>query len=668
MARPNNCRRLWLTLLAVCVCGASAQRLVPSVKVRDQGTVSGDDVVLSKLGYRAWVYLGIPFAKPPVGDLRFEAPDADPPPAWTGVRNGSAHMPGCIQNPPAITQPIYRLFASMGATSGGQHKTSEDCLYLNIYRPEGFTPEEGFPVMVWFHPGNFQWGTPMHWDASVLAARHKVIVVTTAFRLNILGFYTDNTAVAPGNWGLMDQATALDWVRKNIDSFGGAPHNVTVFGQGSGAVSVGLHVVSPWSRDKFQRAISMSGNALMRTAVVSSSGSEEVLTKLADRFNCFLNTLTGCLKNVDADELVKVGTSLNINWGPVIDGPVLVNNSEGREPFLPDAPAEMMANGRFTAVPHLIGYNRMEDAYDAFAEDEDNGISGESITERTRKVREQFEALVRDITMDDFEDMQLRRRSQQPTVVPALADETSDGGSAAGGGNNYEDGNCTINADFVVDTLLMRYARQTDDPETLRRNYVIMAANKKYWATSYRVAAYVSRYNATYVYRYEYKLRVAKALLNAAEWMDAPNGAELPMVWGMPYWSTAVAGDWTAADRRMSDMAMFIWTNFAKYADPAYRNPVFNVKWDAFQPSNPRAMVLDKVLNMSAVDQEPEFWNDYYPKVVAVSMQCCYNYTVESAATPSAPHLGLRGNGWPSAVLLTVLLSLSHAASFSPIA
>lgn len=131
-------------LIAVCcsVCTVTAQRAghgganreAPSVNIRQQGIVSGVEVSLIKMGLRAWMYLGIPYAKPPVGDLRFAPPDVDPPPAWHGVRNGSVHMPACIQDMPARLHPIHRLFVSVAV---GQIMTSEDCLYLNVYRPEG---------------------------------------------------------------------------------------------------------------------------------------------------------------------------------------------------------------------------------------------------------------------------------------------------------------------------------------------------------------------------------------------------------------------------------------------------------------------------------------------------------------------------------------------------
>lgn len=131
----------WLLASAVAIAAvlscASAQRAgvreAPTVTVRRQGAVSGVEVPLNKIGHRAWMYLGIPFAQPPLGDLRFAPPAVEPPPSWTGVRNGSAHMPSCLQDPPARPSPVYRLFATVAPPL----RTSEDCLYLNVYRPEG---------------------------------------------------------------------------------------------------------------------------------------------------------------------------------------------------------------------------------------------------------------------------------------------------------------------------------------------------------------------------------------------------------------------------------------------------------------------------------------------------------------------------------------------------
>lgn len=112
----------------------SVHREAPVVNIRRQGAVSGTEVPLTRVGQRAWTYLGIPYAQPPLGDLRFAPPVVDPPPAWDGVRNGSAHMPACIQDPPARPDPVHRLFITMAASP---FQMSEDCLFLNVYRPEG---------------------------------------------------------------------------------------------------------------------------------------------------------------------------------------------------------------------------------------------------------------------------------------------------------------------------------------------------------------------------------------------------------------------------------------------------------------------------------------------------------------------------------------------------
>jgi len=133
-----------LFVIYACVCIYASQvrsqragggnRDAPVVNIPRQGAISGVEVQLNKIGNRAWMYLGIPFAKPPIGNLRFAPPDVDPPPTWSGVLVGSAHKPACIPDPPVRSHPVHRLFSTV---TPGPVKISEDCLYLNIYRPEG---------------------------------------------------------------------------------------------------------------------------------------------------------------------------------------------------------------------------------------------------------------------------------------------------------------------------------------------------------------------------------------------------------------------------------------------------------------------------------------------------------------------------------------------------
>ncbi|XP_050426672.1 fatty acyl-CoA hydrolase precursor, medium chain [Adelges cooleyi] len=607
------CDKMLLALLAyaaaVTTLAAGQQtgvRDVTKVTIRGQGDVSGAVVTLPKIGQRAWTYLGVPYAQPPLGDLRFSPPEADRLPTWTGTRNATAHMPSCIQDLQLLRQS-HRPFDAL--ISNLQIRMSEDCLYLNIYRPEDPVPDEKFPVMVWFHPGDFHSGTPMLWDGSVLAAKQKVVVVTTAYRLNILGFYTDNSSEAPGNWGLLDQLAALDWVEKHIDSFGGSPLNITIFGQGAGAISVGLHAVSPLSRDKFNRAISMGGNALQRTAIASLD-TETVLEMLVDKYNCFRNTLTGCLKNVDAEELVKEGGSLGY-WGPVVDASAL--NNQSREPFLPDEPAALMAADMLNPAAHMIGYNDMEDAYELYDKmdkaDKADKLDTVDKVDTAGVSRDRFEDLIRQVV---------------------------DGEQLADAG----DENCTLNEDFVVDTLMFRYGDQANEPHSLRRNYVKLSTNKNYGSTAYRMATHTSKRNATYMYRFGYKLRTTRGV-TVPDWVDAAHMMELPFVWGMPFWTGLSNVDWSAADRRMSERMMNMWTEFARSASPTQKG--LAVKWDEFRVQKPRLMVLDKNPNLSQPDQEFEFWAGYYPKVLDVAWQCCENYTTDSTtvAHPMATSLAL---------------------------
>ena len=192
------------------------------------------------------VFKGVPFAHPPVGDLRWRPPE--PAAAWNGVREARNFGPACMQ-------PRTR-FADYEAIS-------EDCLYLNVWAPEGTSPA---PVLVWLHGGSLSSGTGAEpfYDGTVLA-REGVVVVTVNYRLGPLGWLAhpalsqENPAGVSGNYGLMDQIAALEWVRDNIAAFGGDPGQVTIAGESAGALSVMYLMVSPRAHGLFHRAIAQSG-------------------------------------------------------------------------------------------------------------------------------------------------------------------------------------------------------------------------------------------------------------------------------------------------------------------------------------------------------------------------------------------------------------------------
>ncbi|WAL68765.1 carboxylesterase family protein [Amycolatopsis cynarae] len=211
------------------------------------------------------IFRGIPYAAPPIGDLRWRPPE--PPAAWASVRDASEFGPIAIQNPPADTS----LFAD-----GGQRQ-SEDCLYLNVWAPLD-TDAPARPVMVWFHLGAYQFGS----GSSPLFdgrrwAQEGVVLVTLNHRLSRTGFLahpelTDEGAGTAGNYGLHDQIAALRWVRDNITGFGGDPRCVTICGVSSGASSVALLMAAPAARGLFHRAIAESGGAFGPVAATTGVG------------------------------------------------------------------------------------------------------------------------------------------------------------------------------------------------------------------------------------------------------------------------------------------------------------------------------------------------------------------------------------------------------------
>jgi para-nitrobenzyl esterase len=198
-------------------------------------------------------FLGIPYAQPPVGDLRWREPA--PVVAWTGVRDARSFGAACAQ-------PILGDWNKQGAET-----SKEDCLYLNVITPV-WPPKKPLPVMFWIHGGGNLGGaasSALYKDGTLV--QHGVVLVTVNYRLGIFGFLAhaeltrESSHHASGNYALLDQIAALRWVRENIAKFGGDPGNITVFGQSAGAEDTGLLMTSPLSKDQFQRAIAESGTS-----------------------------------------------------------------------------------------------------------------------------------------------------------------------------------------------------------------------------------------------------------------------------------------------------------------------------------------------------------------------------------------------------------------------
>lgn len=201
-------------------------------------------------------YMGVPFAAPPVRELRWKAPQ--PAAQWPGVRDATQAAPMCLQSGRGRTMNHYF----------GNEAVSEDCLYLNIWTPPGAPPPGGWPVVVWIYGGAFSVGsTSMANYSGANLAKKGVVQVNIAYRVGPLGFLAHPELSREGgghsgNYGLMDQIAGLQWVQRNIAAFGGNPGSVTITGQSAGSMSVGTLQMSPLAKGLFHRVVGMSGSPM----------------------------------------------------------------------------------------------------------------------------------------------------------------------------------------------------------------------------------------------------------------------------------------------------------------------------------------------------------------------------------------------------------------------
>ena len=297
----------------------------------------------TKLG----IYLGVPYGKPPIGNLRFRRPEKVE--TWDGVKLTTDLPPTCPQGNDTSFDRIPGIEMWNPNT-----RLSEDCLYLNIWAPIERSKQPR-AVMVWIYGGGFYSGTSTlaAYDGRNLAAHYDVIVVSIQYRVGPLGFLFLPDSDAPGNAGLVDQQLALRWVRENILKFGGDPDRITLFGESAGAASVSLHLLSPRSKPHFNNAIMQSGSSLNTFAFssheISIRNSEDVARKVGCKVTNNKEILE-CLYEVDALELWR--ESEHLRFRPTIDGY-----------FLVEPPADTVKRGSFKHTNIITGFNKNEGSW-----------------------------------------------------------------------------------------------------------------------------------------------------------------------------------------------------------------------------------------------------------------------------------------------------------------
>lgn len=330
-----------LCVVATTVKSAEVEEEDAPIVSTQEGLVLGLQESSTK-GRSFYSYYSIPFAKPPVKELRFK----DPVPAsrWDGVLDGRTPSPLCLQLP-------FATIATGNTTVLGQ----EDCLYLNVFTHKPNEVEAKSPVMVYIHGGGyFGGGTSRH--PPYVLMNEDIVLVTIQYRLGILGFLSTEDSVIPGNFGLKDQTEALRWVSRNIVHFGGDPSRVTIFGESAGAGSVHFQILTPKSNGLFARAIMQSGSAICPWSL--GAAHREVAQHTSKLVNCSTDTsleMLQCLQKASGQQLVLTILEyfkwlyLPLLLGPRVDGD-----------FLPADPNVLMRDENYQNVDIISGITSHE--------------------------------------------------------------------------------------------------------------------------------------------------------------------------------------------------------------------------------------------------------------------------------------------------------------------
>uniref|UniRef100_A0AAR2LRS0 Carboxylesterase type B domain-containing protein n=1 Tax=Pygocentrus nattereri TaxID=42514 RepID=A0AAR2LRS0_PYGNA len=516
------CLTLWLTL-------ATCQRFDPSAKyptvTTNYGKLRGIKKELNNeiLG-PVEQYLGVPYATAPIGDRRFQPPEA--PGSWQEVRNATQFAPVCPQNLhgvlPEIMLPVW-FTDSLDVAATYIQNQSEDCLYLNVYVPteDDIRDRRKKPVMLFIHGGSYMEGTGNMFDASVLAAYGNVIVVTMNYRLGVLGFLSTGDQSAKGNYGLLDQIQALRWLNENIGHFGGDPERITIFGSGAGATCINLLILSHHSEGLFQRAIAQSGSAISSWSI---NYQPLKYTKiLARKVGCTYGEtadLVDCLRRKNFRELVDQDIQparYHIAFGPVVDGDVVPDDPE----ILMQA-AELHSLGEFLNYDLLIGVNQGEGLkfVDDGGSESEEGISAAAF----------------DYTISNFVDNLY----------------------------GYPEGK-----DILRETIKFMYTdwADRDNGEMRRKTLLALFTDHQWVAPAVATAKLHADYQSpVYFYTFYHHCQTE----TRPEWADAAHGDEIPYVFGVPMIGATdlFPCNFSKNDVMLSAVVMTYWTNFAKTGDP----------------------------------------------------------------------------------------------------
>ncbi|XP_077996193.1 cholinesterase-like [Glandiceps talaboti] len=506
-------------------------------------------------------FIGIPYADPPIGSLRF----APPRPAlihWEGIRNATEFSPACWQRPDVVLGNFTGT-----ASWNGKRPYSEDCLYLNVWTPYP-RHKEKLPVMVWIHGGSFVSGSGSLeiYDGATLAANEQVVLVTLNYRLVVLGFLAFERTDSPGNVGLMDQSLALQWVKDNIEYFGGASDKVTIFGSSAGATSVGYHLLSPFSRNLFKRAVLQSGSPQMPFLTPESYRVHMYLAKcfalemgclsieqVSYRFN--ETAVLECLRSKPAESLMNSNTNIHF---PVED-----------RNFIPAQPKELLDTEKMKKTELLIGTNENEGMFNLI-----RLAPGFNLNDESHLTSKQFREIIH------------FRFSESPdSIIDEIQTEyTTECGSVGPSSSScLRDLIDDVWGDYDIKCPLVEFG-----------DY------------------YSSAGMDVYVYQFQHR----SATNPWPDWAGIVHEDEIEFIFGAPLHRK---DDFSTKDSEMSKKTMKFWANFARTGNPNSENSA--PEWPAYNTVNQPYLVLETNshakldVQYGVGKKHCRFWREISPRI-----------------------------------------------------
>eukprot|EP00058_Branchiostoma_floridae_P019151 XP_002604640.1 hypothetical protein BRAFLDRAFT_92874 [Branchiostoma floridae] len=511
-----------------------------------------------------------PYAAPPVGDLRFRAPQPAAP--WEGIRDATELGPHCPQGPG---------FFAFWPTKLPHNNTDEDCLALSVETPR-LEKEAKLPVLLWIHGGGLSAGIGYFVPFTSLSAHQDVVVVTFNYRIGALGFLSTGDENAPGNVGFLDQVQAMVWVQENIQNFGGDPDRVTIFGESAGGTSVCYHVASPLSKGLFLRGISQSGGC--QSIDVDPKPLERAVM-LAEDLGCDVKDtadMVDCLRRKPVEDFAPAAQRMTMTlaakghmfvFQPVVDGA-----------FLPAHPHDIFDDDQANAVDYLLGANNHEHGY-MF----------------TQYMVPGFEQGMSEDTFIIMMKMLAGR------LYPAA------------------------NQDSIVAALRQVYRDDDnpDDPMALLKQFTFAYGDQWYMAPTVIAANKLAGFGQR-VYLYENQYGPSHLSTNRPDWVGSDHADDLYIMTGMAFIDVFFRDGglvpFSTDDKKVTLDMMAFWCNFARTGNPSDRtggpadSPTVP-EWPQYTPDNPAYMKLD-VTSSSDVGLTPkrmELWNDVIPKLAASS-------------------------------------------------